>query len=200
MKERPVLDLSDLPLHGMGTASPTWWGTLAFMLLEGTGFALVIAIYLYLGSLAKTWPPAPPPDLLPGSLVTLVLLASVVPNVLIARWAKQRDLAKVRLAIIIMSVLGIVPLVIRFFEFPAMHVSWDSNAYGSVVWTMLGLHTTHLITDLADTLVLAVLMFTRHGRNPRRFGDVQDNAMYWNFVVLTWLPIYFCIYFLPRLQ
>jgi cytochrome c oxidase subunit 3 len=200
VKERAVQDLSDLPLHGMGSASPTWWGTLAFMLLEGTGFALVIAIYLYLGSLAKTWPPAPPPDLLPGSLVTLVLLGSVVPNVLISRWARQKDLDKVRIGIVIMSVLGIVPIVIRFFEFPAVHVSWDSNAYGSIVWTMLGLHTTHLITDLADTLVLAVLMFTRHGRNPRRFGDVQDNAMYWHFVVLTWLPVYFCIYFLPRLQ
>jgi cytochrome c oxidase subunit 3 len=200
LEERPVQDLSDLPLHGMGSASPTWWGTLAFMLLEGTGFALVIAIYLYLGSLAKNWPPAPPPDLLPGSLVTVVLLASVAPNVLISRWAEQRDLAKVRIGIIIMSVLGIVPIVIRFFEFPAMHVSWDSNAYGSIVWTMLGLHTTHLITDLADTLVLGVLMFTRHGRNSRRFGDLQDNAMYWNFVVLTWLPVYFCIYFLPRLQ
>ena len=199
MKERPVLDLSDLPLHGMGSASPTWWGTLAFMLLEGTGFALVIAIYLYLGSLAKTWPPAPPPDLLPGNLVTLVLLASVAPNVLISRWARQQDLAKVRIGIVIMSVLGIVPIVIRFFEFPAMHVSWDSNAYGSIVWTMLGLHTTHLITDLADTLVLGVLMFTRHGRNPRRFGDVQDNAMYWHFVVLTWVPIYFVLYWVPRL-
>ncbi len=64
---------------------------------------------------------------------------------------------------------------------------------------MLGLHTTHIITDLGDTLVLAVLMFTRHGDNKRRFGDVQDNAMYWNFVVLTWLPIYACLYWVPRL-
>ena len=56
-----------------------------------------------------------------------------------------------------------------------------------------------LITDLADTLVLAALMFTRHGHNKRRFGDVQDNAMYWNFVVLTWLPIYACLYWVPRL-
>jgi cytochrome c oxidase subunit 3 len=200
VRERSVLDLSGLPLHGMGSTSPTWWGTLAFMLLEGTGFALIIAIYLYLGSLTKAWPPAPPPDLLPGSLVTLVLLASVVPNVLIARWAKQQNLAKLRLGVVIMSVLCIVPIVLRFFEFPATHVRWDTNAYGSVVWTMLGLHTTHLITDLADTLVLAALMFTRHGANPRRFGDVQDNALYWNFVVLTWLPIYFCIYFLPRLR
>ncbi|MFL5251712.1 MAG: cytochrome c oxidase subunit 3, partial [Rhodopila sp.] len=162
-------------------------------------FALVLGIYLYLASLARTWPPAPPPDLLPGTAVTAVLVASVVPNLLISRWAEQQDLAKVRAAIIVMSICGIIPLVIRMFEFPAMHVSWDTNAYGSVVWTLLGLHTTHLVTDLADTLVLAVLMFTRHGRNRRRFGDVQDNALYWNFVVLTWLPIYVCIYFIPRL-
>ena len=96
-------------------------------------------------------------------------------------------------------VLGIVPLVLRFYEFPAMHVRWDSNAYGSIVWTLLGLHMTHLVTDLGDTVVLAVIMFTRHGPNRRRFGDVQDNAMYWNFVVLTWLPLYACIYWIPRL-
>src|ERR1700712_5388640 len=181
----------------MGSASPTWWGTLAFMLLEGSGFALVIAIYLYLGSLARDWPPAPPPDLLAGSLVTLVLLASLVPNFLVSRWAGQQDLTKVRVGVVAMSVLGVVPLVIRIFEFPALHVSWDTNAYGSTVWMMLGLHTTHLITDLGDTLVLAALIFTRHGDNKRRFGDIQDNALYWNFVVLTWLPIYGCIYFLP---
>jgi heme/copper-type cytochrome/quinol oxidase subunit 3 len=184
----------------MGSASLTWWGTLAFMLLEGTGFALVIAIYLYLGSLSRAWPPAPLPDLLPGILITLVLLASLVPNFFIARWAEQEHLAKVRVGLLVMSLLGVAPLVIRIFEFPAMNVRWDSNAYGSTVWLMLGLHTTHLITDLADTLVLAVLMFTRHAKNKRRFGDVADNALYWNFVVLTWLPIYACIYWIPRFQ
>ena len=45
----------------------------------------------------------------------------------------------------------------------------------------------------------AALMFTRKGNNLRRFGDVQDNAMYWNFVVGAWLPIYVCIYWIPRL-
>lgn len=200
MREKIVLDLGRLPPHGMGTASVTWWGTLAFMLIEGTGFALVIAVYLYLMSLAAVWPiNAPPPDLLPGTLVTLILLASLAPNILISRWAERQDLRKVRIGVVIMSILGIAPLVVRIFEFPALKVSWDSNAYGSVVWTLLGLHTTHIITDLLDTLVLAALMFTRHGSNERRFGDVQDNAMYWNFVVVTWLPIYGCIYWLARL-
>jgi cytochrome c oxidase subunit III len=200
MKQRIVLDVSKLPLHGFGAASVTWWGTLGFMLIEGTGFALVIAVYLYLMSLAPSWPlNAPPPDLLAGSVMTVALLASVVPNVLVSRWAQQQDLRKVRIGMVVMSVLGIVPLIIRVFEFPALNVKWDSNAYGSVIWTMLGLHTTHILTDLIDTVVLAVLMFSRHGDNRRRYGDVQDNAMYWNFVVAAWLPIYGCIYWLARI-
>lgn len=200
MRERVMLDLGKLPLHGLGTASVTWWGTLAFMLIEGTGFALAIAVYLYLMSLATAWPiNTQAPDLLPGTLVTLILLASLVPNVLLSRWAERQDLRKVRIGIVTMSILGTVPLIVRIFEFPALKVSWDSNAYGSVVWTLLGLHTIHIITDLVDTLVLAALMFTRHGLSSRRFGDVQDNAMYWNFVVATWLPIYGCIYWLARL-
>jgi cytochrome c oxidase subunit 3 len=200
MKERVVLDLSRLPLHGFGAVSVTWWGTLGFMLIEGSGFALVIAVYLYLMSLAPLWPlDAPPPNLLPGTLVTASLLISVVPNIIVSRWAEQQDLRKVRIGMVVMSVLGIVPLIIRVFEFSALNVKWDSNAYGSIVWTLLGLHTTHILTDLVDTLVLAVLMFTRHGDNPRRFGDVQDNAMYWNFVVAAWLPIYGCLYWLVRL-
>ena len=59
MRQRATLDLSGLPEWSYGPSSPVWWGTLGFMLLEGSGFALVIAIYLYLGSLAREWPPAP---------------------------------------------------------------------------------------------------------------------------------------------
>jgi cytochrome c oxidase subunit III len=200
MKERIVADLSKLPLHGMASASATWWGTLAFMLIEATGFALAIAVYFYLMSIAVSWPmDAPPPDLLPGTMVTLILAASVVPNYLLSRWAEREDLRKVQIGVVLMSMLGIVPLIIRGFEFSALKVSWDTNAYGSIVWILLGLHTTHIITDVADTLVLAALVFTHHGDTRRRFGDLQDNAMYWNFVVVTWLPIYGCIYWIPRL-
>jgi cytochrome c oxidase subunit 3 len=200
MKERLVLDVSRLPLHGSGTASPTWWGTLAFMLIEGTGFALAIVVYLYLMSIANTWPiNAPVPDILPGSLLTALLVLSVIPNVLVARWANRRELRKVQVGLIVMSLLGIAPLFLRAFEFPALHVKWDTNAYGSITWVLLGLHTTHIVTDLIDTLVLMCLMFTRHAENPRRYGDVEDNAMYWNFVVATWVPLYICLYWVPRL-
>ncbi|MBY5407831.1 cytochrome C oxidase subunit III [Rhizobium leguminosarum] len=199
MKDRIVLDVSRLPLHGMGIASPTWWATGAFMLIEGSGFGLAIAVYFYLMSLAPQWPiDAPPPDLLAGTCLTGLLLISVIPNMMVSRWARQKKLRRVQLGLVVMSLLGIAPLALRVFEFPALHISWDDNAYGSIVWTLLGLHATHILTDLIDTLVLTCLMFSRHGDNARRYGDVQDNALYWNFVVITWLPLYLCIYWVPR--
>jgi heme/copper-type cytochrome/quinol oxidase subunit 3 len=149
---------------------------------------------------APSWPiNAAPPELGPGTAVTAILLASLVPNFLVMRWAAREDLRKVQISLLVMVVFGIAPLVVRIFEFPAMRVLWDTNAYGSTVWLMLGLHTTHLITDLGETVVLSVLMFSRHGDNTRRFGDVQDNALYWYFVVLSWLPLYACLYWVPRL-
>ncbi len=200
MKVRPVVDLANLPLHGMASASPGWWGTLAYMLIEGTAFALALAVYLYLMSVAAQWPlNAPLPDLTAGTLLTILLLASLIPNVILARLAKAKTLSKVRIGLVVMSVLGALPLIFRAYEFPAMQVKWDDNAYGSVVWAILALHTAHLITDLIETLVLTALMFSRHADNPRRYGDVEDNTMYWNFVVLAWVPIYLCIYWVPRL-
>lgn len=200
MTDATTSDLSGLELHGVGSASLTWWGNLAFMLIEGSGFALVIAVYFYLYSVAPVWPVgAPPPDLGPGTWITVALLASLVPNHFMAQWAKAGDLRKVRASIGALAVIGFVPLTLRVFEFRGLNVSWDSNAYGSVLWLLLGLHTTHLLTDVVESLVLTGVMLSRHGDNKRRFGDIQDNAVYWVFVVVAWLPIYVCIYWVPRL-
>ena len=32
-----------------------------------------------------------------------------------------------------------------------------------------------------------------------KFVDVSENALYWYFVVFTWLPIYAIVYFGPRI-
>src|ERR1044072_5304579 len=135
LKTEVVADLSRLPMHGFGSASPTWWGTLAFMLLEAMGFGLGIAIYLYLYALALEWPlGAPVPGLGPGTILTAFLSISIVPNLLLSRWAERRELGKVRIGLVIMSLAPIPVLILRGFEFPALHTLWDSNAYGSVTW------------------------------------------------------------------
>ncbi|MER8978029.1 cytochrome c oxidase subunit 3 [Mesorhizobium sp. M0140] len=200
MKHRVAADLSGLPTFGHGPHSPTWWGTLGFMALEGTGFALAAGAYLYLALSWPAWPlSAPQPNHWPGTIVTILFVVSLVPNHILHRYAKQCSIVPVRIGLLVMSLLGIAPLVVRWFEFAALNIYWDTNAYGSMLWVLLGLHTTHLITDVGDTIVLTVLMFTRHGYSGRRFGDVGDNVFYWDFVVLTWIPIYVLIYWAPRL-
>jgi cytochrome c oxidase subunit III len=197
--ERIVSDVSALPTYEFGAKSPIWWGTLGFVALEGMGFALAAAMYLYLATISQDWPlGAPPPDLLPGTLTTLILLASAIPNRMLDRWARAEDLRLVRIGLVVMCAFGIAPLIVRIFEFRALHVSWDTNAYGSVTWLLLGLHASHLLTDLGDTLVLTALMFTRYGHSGKRLSDVSDNAFYWDFVVVSWVLLYILIYWFPR--
>ena len=96
-----------------------------------------------------------------------------------------------------MLLFGAAFLTVRAFEFSALQTMWDSNAYGSIVWFIMGLHSAHLLTDVVDSAVLLALMYTRHVE-PKRFVDVSENSLYWYFIVLSWIPVYVTIYFAPR--
>ena len=195
-----VGDLSGLPDTAIGPRSLIWWGTLAFMLIEGTAFLLAGAAYLYLRGQATTWPPPGdrPPDLTIGTLFTALLLLSEIPNRWLAAKAKAKDAWAVRWGILLMAVLGVVLMAIRGMEFAHLNVRWDHDAYGSAIWLLIFLHATHVLTDLGDTLVLGVYMFT-HKITDSQFSDTTDNSGYWSFVVLTWLPIYALAYWGARL-
>jgi cytochrome c oxidase subunit 3 len=199
MEPKAVLDLRELPDHGFGSRSLTWWGTVGMFAIESMTLALGGAAYLYLMMQQPQWPPNTPlPDLSISTAVTVVFLLSVVPNIWLEKKAEKYDLRAVRIGLVVMSVLGAVLVAMRLYEFSHLNVRWDWNAYGSAVWGLLGLHTVHVVTDLVDTIVLTALMFTPHGQKSRRFVDSAENAMYWNFVVIAWLPVYAIIYWVPR--
>ena len=193
-----ALDVAELPTVVFGHRSLMWWGTLGMMAIESTVFGLAIMAYFYLRSHQETWPISSlPPDLAWGTLNTVVMLASFLPAHLAKKAAEQLDLRGVRVWLVASVAFGVAFTVIRGFEFAALNTRWDSNAYGSVVWLLLGLHTTHIVTDLVDTLVLTVLFFTGP-LDGKRYVDVSENSFYWYFVVFSWLPIYFVIYWGAR--
>lgn len=196
---QPTIDVSGLPDYAFGQRSLMWWGTMGMIAIEGTVFALAVASYFYLRGGADEWPIAvPPPMLRWGTINTVLLLASAVPNQLARNAATRLDLRAVRIWMAVCLAFGVAFIVVRAMEFTALNVWWDENAYGSIVWTLLGLHTAHIVTDVADTLVLAVLMLTGP-LEESRFVDVSENALYWYFVVAAWVPIYAVIYIAPRL-
>lgn len=193
-----ALDVTELPTVVFGHRSLMWWGTLGMMAIEGTVFALAIMAYFYLRSHQETWPiTSLPPDLLWGTLNTGVMLASFVPAHLAKKAAEQLNLRGVRLWLVVSVVFGVLFTIVRGYEFAALNTRWDSNAYGSVVWLLLGLHTTHIVTDLLDTIILTVLFFTGP-LDGKRYVDVSENSFYWYFVVATWIPIYLVIYWGAR--
>ncbi len=199
LKTRPVGDLSSLDTYGFGHRSIMWWGTISFMMIEGMGFLLACGAYLYLRGQTGAWPPSsPPPGLLWSGLLTLLLLASCIPNFWLDRQAHAERRGGVRLGLILMSLVGLAAAGLRAFELTTLNERWDHNAYGSIVWALMLLHSTHIVTDVYDTLVLTVVVHT-DAVDGKRFSDVSDNALYWYFVVLTWLPIYALIYWSPRL-
>jgi heme/copper-type cytochrome/quinol oxidase subunit 3 len=197
---RAVVDVSRLAPGGFGNRSLMYWGTLGLCIIEGTAFALTIGAYFYLRTRNPQWPPdgIAPPSLLWGTVNTIILIVSGIPNQRAKKAAEKVDLAGVRLWLVVCLLFGIAFNAVRVMEYFTLNVLWNSDAYGSVVWLLLSLHTTHIVTDFLDTCVLTVLMLVGPIEE-KRFVDVEENAVYWYFVVGAWLPIYGVIYWAPRL-
>ncbi len=167
--------------------------------MEGTMLAILVVSYFFLRTTETQWPPAhtSQPYLLWGTINTAIILLSVLPNQLAKKAAEALDLKGVRVWMIITLVFGLAFAFIRILEFKSLNCRWDQNAYGSIVWFNMGFHTAHVVTDIADTIVLIALMFIGPVEG-RRFVDVSENSIYWNFVVVIWVLIYFVIYIAPR--
>jgi heme/copper-type cytochrome/quinol oxidase subunit 3 len=196
---RRVLDVTDVPDKGaFGHQGLIWWGTIGFMVIEGSMFVMALIVYFYLRLRVDEWPPSRTnPELFFGTLNLLVLLVSAMPNHLAKKAAEQFAISRVQVWLVLCVLFGVALLVIRAFEFTALNCRWDDNAYGSIVWCLMVLHSMHLATDVVDTSVLALMMFTGPV-NKSRFIDVAENGLYWYFVVLWWIPIYLTVYFAPR--
>ena len=194
-------DVADLPTTKFGTSSLTWWGILGYMVIEGAAFGLTFAAYFFLMGHEQGWPPEArrAPNLLFGTLFTIVILLSEIPNTMIKKAAHERDVPTIRALMPVIVVIGAVLLVIRGFEFNNLNCRWTDNAYASIVWALLLLHTVHIMTDWFDTIVLWLLMRTDLGWEGRRLVDTDENSLYWRYVWLLWIPIYLMIYWVPRL-
>jgi hypothetical protein len=97
------------------------------VLIEGTAFALAIGAYFFLATRLPHWPPhgVAPPDLGWGTINTIVLLASGIPNDLARRAGQRIDLRGVRIWMVVCLVFGVVFNAIRAIEFAHLNVGWD---------------------------------------------------------------------------
>ena len=208
MSTRTVIDISELPKHEFDTYDPVWWGNNLLLTIETTMFGILIATYFYVRQNFALWPPPvaqltdtlrPLPEIAFGTATTILLLASLAPMIVTDLSARrdQRNLSQIGLILCIL--FATAALVLRSFEFSGVYFRWDSNAYGSVVWFLLGMHTLHLIIMAVEAVVLAIWIFTREYDMKHRV-DIVTLGIYWYWVVGVWLFIYAIVYFTPRLE
>jgi heme/copper-type cytochrome/quinol oxidase subunit 3 len=199
MKRRAVIDVSKLPEFAFGQRAITWWGVMGFLAIESTMLVICFVSYFYLCTRVTDWPPPPTelPNLFIPTINLAVMLISIVPMYLVNRAAKRLEKRKVLIWTIVCVIVGLVFITIRGFEFTALNVSWDTNAYGSIVWTIIVIHTFHIVSEVIETMVMTIILARGHDE-PKYFVDSTDNALYWYFIIGIWIPCYVIIFLAPR--
>lgn len=195
-----VLDASDLTRSAGDHRHPLFWGFLGMIAIEVTVFTSLVVSYFYLklGS-DGAWPPhpLPMPELVLPTVNTLILLASSATM----HWADTRiqkgDERKLALGITISIVLALVFLGLKAYEY-LDHVSyrWDDHAYGSIVWTIIGFHSAHVIALVLKSIIVATLAWRSYFTQEWRLA-ITVNGIYWHFVVAIWVPLYVVLYLSP---
>jgi cytochrome c oxidase subunit III len=207
MHTRATIDVSKLPDNAMDAHAPLWWGNLLMILIETMTMALLIATYFYVRRNFWEWPPprvdAGPPLLDPvpklgfATVNIILLLVSCIPMYLTDQFARGLQRGKVIFGLLVMTLIAIVSLWLRWHEFDAVHFRWDDNAYGSVVWTLLGMHFFYILIGIGEFLVMAAWAL-RYPFEEKHALDVTLMGGYWYWVAGIWLPTYVILYWYPR--
>jgi cytochrome c oxidase subunit 3 len=197
---RIVGTVADLPTTTFGHRSLMWWGTLGFIVIEGSTLLICAVSYFYLQKNFPSWPPERVlrPALTAATVQAALMLLSNVPMVMVDKAARRLDLRAVRTGMVVVSFLALVMCGVRALEFQALNVRWDSNAYGSAAWAVVTTHTTLLLLETVETVVFTVLLFSPN-MEQRDLSAASDNAIYWYFMTLAWIPLAAVVFLLPYL-
>ncbi len=190
---------TDVVAGSHGIQPPAWWGIAFLILIETVVFASLVASYYYLASGAEQWPiEVNPPDLLLPAVNALILFASSIPIWWADSGIQKGDKRRLKIGLSIGFVMGLLFLILKYIEYSNLDYNWATNAYTSVVWTITGFHSVHVIALLLKTSVALVLAFQGYFNEERNMG-VVSNGLYWHFVVVMWVPLFFTLYLFPRL-
>lgn len=194
-----TVSASRLTNHVSGSRSTGWWGILMLVIIEATVFSTLIVSYFYLFAQATVWPPdgIDPPDLVLPGINLVVLLACTVPVVWADRGIRRGDQRALRLGYTIAIVLGVIFLVLKYIEYSGLSYRWDTNAYGSIVWTITGFHSLHVLAVLIKTAAILALAWTGYF-GERRHVAIQGNTLYWLFLIGVWIPLFATLYIFPN--
>jgi cytochrome c oxidase subunit III len=174
------------------------------ILTEAAVFGTLIVSYFYLRFRGgPTWPPdgIQKPDLVLPLIMSAILWSSSIPVHLADAAIKKGNVRRMRWLLAAGWVLGAAFIIIQLgVEWPSLLKEFTprTDAYGSLFYTLTGLHGLHVIVGL---VISAWIQFwARRGLySETRHVSVQNFTMYWHFVDSVWLFVLLTLYISPHI-
>jgi heme/copper-type cytochrome/quinol oxidase subunit 3 len=175
-------------------------GMLLFIATEAMLFVLLFFSYFYMAGGHWIWPQEEPPKL--KFVIPLLIILLLSSGVL--HWGETRvqqgAYGRARVGLAATIVLGLVFVALQVLEYRdhLKTLTPQTNAYGSIFYTITGFHALHLLLGLL--MLIYVLILPRLEpveRPPHR--PLHNAALYWHFVDGVWVFIVGLLYVLPNL-
>lgn len=189
----------DLPVGGLKRNSVGWWGMLCLIATESSLFAYLLFSYAYFAvRFGPHWLPVAHPSLKLSGPDTVILLSSSVVIWWAEQGAKRGRRVQHLIGVAVTMALGLAFLAIQAFEWKSKRFTLTSGSYGSLYFTITGLHMAHVVVGL---IILAVVfVWSAVGEfTPRRHTPVLISSTYWHFVDVVWVVVFTTLYLTPYL-
>jgi heme/copper-type cytochrome/quinol oxidase subunit 3 len=96
------------------------------------------------------------------------------------------------------AVLGIIFLIVQYFEWTAKSFTLASTTYSSLYFTVTGFHMAHVVVGVV--MLLCLFAWSAMGYfNRVRYAHIHIGALYWHFVDAVWIAVFFTFYITPYL-
>jgi cytochrome c oxidase subunit I+III len=167
-----------------------------FIATEATLFLMLFFSYCYLGP----WPTERAPNL----QLALPMLGVLLMSSGVLHWGESRlkraHTGQARGALGATIALGVGFMVLQVLEYREhlKTLTPQSNSYGSIFYTLTGLHGLHLVLGLC-MLGYVLCLPTLHRAQHAPHHAYANASRYWHFVDAVWLVIVGVVYVLPHL-
>ena len=181
--------------------STAWWGMAVVIMTEGTVFLILLASYLFLRASAKEWPLGgiEVPKLELAVPFSFVLWGSSLPIFWAEAGIRKGLVGRLKAGVLISFLMGASFLAYTLYDFNDLHFGWRDNAYGSIYYTIVGLHALHVFIGLGISVLVQVKAWKGrydHGRH----ASAEVFFLYWHFVDVVWLLVFPIVFVSPHIR
>ncbi|MBI4675907.1 MAG: heme-copper oxidase subunit III [Chloroflexi bacterium] len=166
-------------------------GLWLFMLSDSMVFLALLAARYYMQGTHR--PPEVNQPL--GLVLTSILLASSFfanrADASIAHGDRAAFLRHIGITIVLGVAFLILVVAVEWPE--ALHFAPPSTGYGTALFSLTGLHATHVLSGVI-VLLFALLKGKRGGYTAEDHFGAEGSIIYWHFVDLVWVFIYPTLY------